>query len=126
MGFKPLYDRVLVARVEEDEKTAGLSDTALRIYVSTFVLADDHGNLRASSKFIEKQVFWSRDPAVPFPAGPDQNAHSRIHSHSQSQQNTNTDIHPDPFSACSHKHANQNTITQSNSHIYSHRNRNTG
>lgn len=59
--------RSIKPEILEDEKTAGLSDTALRIYVSTFVLADDHGNLRASSKFIEKQVFWSRDPAVPFP-----------------------------------------------------------
>lgn len=58
--------RSIKPEILEDEKTAGLSDTAFRIYVSIFTLADDHGNLRAGARFVEKQVFWSRDPGIPF------------------------------------------------------------
>jgi hypothetical protein len=48
----------------EDERIAGLSDTAFRLFVAGLPLADDHGNLRASVPFLLGQVFWLRPPQV--------------------------------------------------------------
>jgi len=45
-----------------DEKTAGLDDSAWRLFVSLLLLADDYGNLRANAKQIEGMVFWGAGP----------------------------------------------------------------
>jgi hypothetical protein len=51
--------RTIKPEILTDEKTAALSDTEWRLFVSCVVMADDYGNLRASPAFIHSQVFWS-------------------------------------------------------------------
>jgi len=46
----------------EDAVTAGLSDSAFRVFIGMILLSDDHGNLRAEPKYIEGQVYWSAVP----------------------------------------------------------------
>lgn len=41
----------------EDEIAASLSDSAWRLWVSTWVLADDYGNVRAGSKYLAASVW---------------------------------------------------------------------
>lgn len=41
----------------EDEKAAALSDGAWRLFVSSWLLADDHGNLRAGDRYLAAQVW---------------------------------------------------------------------
>ncbi|GAC1393247.1 MAG: hypothetical protein NVS3B10_00410 [Polyangiales bacterium] len=41
----------------EDEETAGLSHVAFRLFVGMILVADDHGNLRASRAWLKGQVF---------------------------------------------------------------------
>jgi hypothetical protein len=52
--------RTLKPEILEDEMTAGLSDAAFRLFVAMIVLADDHGNIRAETRWLEGQVWWSR------------------------------------------------------------------
>jgi hypothetical protein len=51
--------RTIKPEILTDEKTAALSDTEWRLFVSCVVMADDYGNFRASPAFIHSQVFWS-------------------------------------------------------------------
>jgi len=55
--------RTIKPEVLDDEVAASLSDAAWRLWVSSWVLADDGGNLRAGSKFLAAQVWQdtSRD-----------------------------------------------------------------
>ncbi len=41
----------------EDEKIANLSDAAWRLFVSTWLIADDYGNARAGDRFLASQVW---------------------------------------------------------------------
>jgi hypothetical protein len=51
--------RTLKPEILTDEKSAGLSDTELRLFVSLIVMADDHGRFRANPAFVHSQVFWA-------------------------------------------------------------------
>lgn len=57
--------RTLKPEILEDEKTAGLSDTAFRLFVSLILLADDHGNLRAQPSWLTGVIFWAREAGAP-------------------------------------------------------------
>lgn len=55
--------RSIKPEILEDDKTAALSDSAWRVFVSSFLLADDHGNFRASPALVDGHIFWaSRKP----------------------------------------------------------------
>ena len=55
--------RTLKPEILEDEKAAGLSDSAFRLFMALIVLADDYGNVRADARWLEGQVWWARrDP----------------------------------------------------------------
>jgi hypothetical protein len=45
----------------EDERPAALSDAAWRLWVSMWLLADDHGNCRASGTWLAAQVWWAHE-----------------------------------------------------------------
>lgn len=45
----------------EDEVAAGLSDAAWRLFVSSWLLADDGGNFRAGGKYLAAQVWQDTD-----------------------------------------------------------------
>jgi len=49
--------RSIKPEVLEDEIVASLSDAAWRLWVSAWVLADDHGNLRAAPKLLAASVW---------------------------------------------------------------------
>jgi len=69
MGFRPLHDRVLVRRVEAEEKTAGgivLPDTAKEKPKRGIVLATGNGRLLDNGKRSEMQV--KKDDEVLFTA----------------------------------------------------------
>ncbi len=51
--------RTLKPELLEDERTAGLSDGAFRLFVGMILLADDYGNLGAHSKRLCAAVFWN-------------------------------------------------------------------
>jgi hypothetical protein len=51
--------RTIKPEILTDEKSAALSDTEWRLFVSCIVMADDYGNFRASPAFLHSQVFWS-------------------------------------------------------------------
>jgi hypothetical protein len=53
--------RSIKPELMEDERTAGLSHEAFRLFVGMILLADDHGNLRANPKQLDAVVFWSRE-----------------------------------------------------------------
>lgn len=53
--------RTLKPELLEDERVAALSHEAWRLFVSTILLADDYGNLRASHKLLDGAVFWARE-----------------------------------------------------------------
>lgn len=55
--------RTIKPELLEDAKTAALDDTAFRLFIAMFLLADDYGNLRAESKYLEGQIYWSTNPA---------------------------------------------------------------
>ena len=59
--------RSIKPEVLEDEIAAGMSDAAWRMWVSSWVLADDHGNLRAGSKYLAANVWQdtTRDAETP-------------------------------------------------------------
>jgi len=54
--------RSVKPEILEDAVTAGISDTAFRIFIAAIVLADDYGNFRAEPHFIRGQVYWKLDP----------------------------------------------------------------
>lgn len=47
----------------EDAITAGLTETAFRMFIGCILMADDYGNFRAELEYIRGQVFWKRSPA---------------------------------------------------------------
>ena len=51
--------RTIKPEILDDDKTAGLSHVAWRLFVSGLSLSDDHGNLRAGVTFLMGQVFHS-------------------------------------------------------------------
>lgn len=51
--------RTLKPEILEDEKTAGLSDGAYRLFISLIVLSDDWGNVRGDIRWLEGQVWWA-------------------------------------------------------------------
>jgi hypothetical protein len=59
--------RSIKPEVLDDEVATGLSDAAWRLWVSSWVLADDHGNVRASVKYLAANVWQdtSRDAETP-------------------------------------------------------------
>lgn len=56
--------RSIKPEILDDEIAAGLSDTAWRIWVSSWVLADDFANFRAGAKYLAAQV-WQDTNRVP-------------------------------------------------------------
>ncbi len=54
--------RTIKPELLEDAITAGLSDTAFRLFIACIVSADDHGNFRGEVKRLEKDVYWSAIP----------------------------------------------------------------
>lgn len=52
--------RTIKPEILEDEKTAGLSDSAFRLFLAMIFLADDHGNLRTDDRWLGGQVWWAR------------------------------------------------------------------
>ena len=59
--------RSIKPEVLDDDVAAGLSDTAWRLWVSLWVLADDHGDVRASAKYLAASVWQDtgRDAGTP-------------------------------------------------------------
>lgn len=51
--------RSIKPEILEDERSAALSDPAWRLWVSMWLLADDHGRLRGSGDWLKAMVFWS-------------------------------------------------------------------
>jgi hypothetical protein len=52
--------RTIKPELLDDAVTAGLSDMAFRIFISTIVLADDYGRLRAEPGWLLAQIYWAR------------------------------------------------------------------
>lgn len=50
--------RSIKPEILEDEKTAALSHLEWRLFVSLWLLADDHGALRADPAYLSGQIFW--------------------------------------------------------------------
>lgn len=63
--------RSLKPEILDDEKTAGMSDTAFRAWVASIVTADDYGTFRADPRLLEKNVWWMAVPerSVPLALG---------------------------------------------------------
>ncbi|KKL06868.1 hypothetical protein LCGC14_2591720, partial [marine sediment metagenome] len=55
--------RTIKPELLEDAKAGTLSDTGWRLFVSSFLLADDYGVLRAEPALLAGAVFWSRPAA---------------------------------------------------------------
>lgn len=53
--------RTIKPELLEDEKTASLSHEAWRLFVSLLLVADDHGNFRATPRLLHAQIFWARE-----------------------------------------------------------------
>lgn len=51
--------RSIKPEILEDERSAGLSSDAWRLWVSMWLLADDHGRLRGAPEWLRSQVFWA-------------------------------------------------------------------
>lgn len=51
--------RTIKPEILEDERSAGLSSDAWRLWVSMWLLADDHGRLRGAPSWLRSQVFWA-------------------------------------------------------------------
>jgi hypothetical protein len=56
--------RSIKPEILDDEKSAGLSDAAWRLWVSSWLLADDHGGGRAEARRLNAEVFWAA-PGAP-------------------------------------------------------------
>lgn len=54
--------RTIKPEILEDERSAGLSSDAWRLWVSMWLLADDHGRLRGNHQYLEGQIFWLAKP----------------------------------------------------------------
>jgi hypothetical protein len=52
--------RTIKPELLDDAVTAGLSDMAFRLFVSSLVLADDYGRLRAEPAWLMGQIYWTR------------------------------------------------------------------
>lgn len=50
--------RSVKPEILDDEKTAGLSNAAFRLFIGMITLADDHGNLRGDTRWLDAQVWW--------------------------------------------------------------------
>jgi len=59
--------RSIKPEILEDERSAGLSSDAWRLWVSMWLLADDHGRLRGAAQWLHSQVFWSCPHPVSVP-----------------------------------------------------------
>jgi hypothetical protein len=57
--------RSIKPEILDDEKTAALHDSAWRLFVSLWLVADDYGNFRAVPEWIAGQVFWVPQPGRP-------------------------------------------------------------
>ncbi len=59
--------RCIKPEILEDELASGLSDAAWRLWVSLWVLADDHGNVRLGDRYLAANIWQdtTRDPAPP-------------------------------------------------------------
>jgi hypothetical protein len=53
----------------DDELAAGLSDAAWRLWISSWLLADDYGNARAGEKYLAAQVWHDTSKKVARPLG---------------------------------------------------------
>lgn len=53
--------RTIKPEILEDEVACNLSDAAWRVWVSSWLLADDYGHLRAGARFIASQVWQDTD-----------------------------------------------------------------
>ena len=51
--------RSIKPEILEDERSGSLSSDAWRLWVSMWLLADDHGRLRGAPEWLKAQVFWS-------------------------------------------------------------------
>lgn len=56
--------RTIKPELLEDAITASLTDSAFRVFIGMILLADDYGNLRAETKWIDGQVYWSAVPEL--------------------------------------------------------------
>lgn len=52
--------RSIKPEILTDERTAGRTDAAWRLFVSMITLADDQGNLHANPDLLSAEVFWAR------------------------------------------------------------------
>lgn len=52
--------RTIKPELLDDAITAGLTDMAFRLFVSSIVLADDYGRLRAEPSWLMGQIYWAR------------------------------------------------------------------
>ena len=48
----------------DDAMTAGLTDTAFRLFIGSVLLADDYGDLRWEPAWLRAQVFWKTERAL--------------------------------------------------------------
>lgn len=51
--------RSIKPEILEDEKTAALSHLEWRLFVSLWLIADDHGNLRGEPGYVQGQTLWA-------------------------------------------------------------------
>lgn len=51
--------RTIKPEILEDERSAGLSSDAWRLWVCMWLIADDYGNLRGDSRRLAADVFWA-------------------------------------------------------------------
>jgi hypothetical protein len=56
--------RSLKPEILHDQRTAGLTDAAWRLFVSMILIADDYGNQHADARLLRAEVFWGA-PAPP-------------------------------------------------------------
>ncbi len=52
--------RTLKPEIVDDEKTAALSDSAFRLFISLIILADDYGNTRGEDWWLRSRVWGAR------------------------------------------------------------------
>lgn len=57
--------RTVKPELLEDAVTAGLSETAFRLFIGMILIADDYGVLRAEPAYLAGQVFWKTPPSIP-------------------------------------------------------------
>ena len=53
--------RTIKPEILDDEKAARLSDRAWRLWVSTWIVADDHGRFHAHPRRLHSLIFWARE-----------------------------------------------------------------